>query len=61
MPFEPKTESVAYTAGQNDVTIGRSAGAVTGGDGRESATDFVLISVRQYYRSSASKIAASPK
>ncbi|PLK19617.1 hypothetical protein CYV19_13900 [Natronobacterium gregoryi SP2] len=36
------------TAGQTDVTIGRSVGAVTGGGGRESATDFVLTFVRQY-------------
>ena len=36
------------TAGQNDVTIGRSAAAVTDGDGRESAIDFVLIYTRQY-------------
>ena len=36
------------TAGQNDVTIGRSAAAVSTGDGRESATDFVLTAVRQY-------------
>jgi len=33
------------------VKIGRSAAAVTGGDGRESATDFVLTSVRQYENS----------
>ncbi|ELZ17479.1 DUF5785 family protein [Natrinema limicola] len=30
------------------MTIGRAAAAVTGGDGRESATDFVLTAVRQY-------------
>ncbi|PCR90655.1 hypothetical protein CP557_09115 [Natrinema ejinorense] len=38
-----------HTAGQNDVKIGRSAVAVTGGDGHEFATDFVLTSVRQYH------------
>ncbi|AFZ73544.1 asparagine synthase-related protein [Natronobacterium gregoryi] len=36
-----------HPAGQNDVTNGHSAGAVTGGDGHEPATDFVLTSVRQ--------------
>ncbi|ELZ17127.1 hypothetical protein [Natrinema limicola] len=36
------------TAGQNDVKIGRAAAAVTGGDGREFTTDFVLTAVRQY-------------
>ncbi|TMT86472.1 hypothetical protein E2L06_07605 [Haloterrigena sp. H1] len=30
------------------MTIGRAAAAVTGGDGRESATDVVLTAVRQY-------------
>ncbi|TMT87789.1 hypothetical protein E2L06_14815 [Haloterrigena sp. H1] len=37
-----------HTSGQNDVTISRTAAAVTGGNGRESATDFVLTAVRQY-------------
>ena len=36
---------MAHTAGQNDVTIGRSPMAVVGGDGREFATDFVLTAV----------------
>ncbi|PLK21289.1 hypothetical protein CYV19_04415 [Natronobacterium gregoryi SP2] len=46
--MQPRLSLGAHTAGQNDVTIGRSVGPVTGGDGHESATDFVLSSVRQY-------------
>jgi len=38
-----------YTAGQNDVKIGRSAATVSTSDGREFTTHFVLSSVRQYY------------
>ncbi|ELZ17445.1 hypothetical protein [Natrinema limicola] len=45
---EAKHRDDTDTAGQNDVTIGRAAAAVAGGDGRESATDFVLTAVRQY-------------
>ncbi|PLK19389.1 hypothetical protein CYV19_15195 [Natronobacterium gregoryi SP2] len=46
--LEDGKDSGVHTAGQNCVTIGRSGGAATGGDGRESAVDFVLTSVRQY-------------
>ena len=44
--LERATVIVSHTAGQNDVTIGRAAAAVTGGDGRESTTDVVLTAVR---------------
>ncbi|PLK20129.1 hypothetical protein CYV19_11300 [Natronobacterium gregoryi SP2] len=47
---QAKPAKTIHTAGQNDVTIGRSAGAVTEGDGRESAADFVLTSTRQYHQ-----------